>query len=188
MSPAPCAACSERRLRPESLAVKIAGLSIADFTGCRSSDARAAVDKIRAKLTLVSTKSPDAPGRNRRAPRFSSRCRPGYLSSGPFRRHAFRRRSAAHSPGHANRLASARRAVRARRTLHRPARARQRPPAQHARNLARPRQYRPRRRARRRNHPPRRITWWISAPAPAKRADTWSPPARPKKSPRIPPR
>ena len=32
MSPAPCAACNERRLRPESLAVKIAGLSIADFT------------------------------------------------------------------------------------------------------------------------------------------------------------
>ena len=32
MSPAPCVACNERRLRPESLAVKIAGLSIADFT------------------------------------------------------------------------------------------------------------------------------------------------------------
>jgi excinuclease ABC subunit A len=51
MSPAPCAACSERRLRPESLAVKIAGLSIADFTGLPLSGARAAVDKIRAKLT-----------------------------------------------------------------------------------------------------------------------------------------
>jgi excinuclease ABC subunit A len=52
MSPAPCAACSERRLRPESLAVKIAGLSIADFTALALSDARAAVDKIRGKLTL----------------------------------------------------------------------------------------------------------------------------------------
>ena len=51
MSPAPCAACGERRLRPESLAVKIAGLSIADFTGLSLADARAAVDKIRAKLT-----------------------------------------------------------------------------------------------------------------------------------------
>jgi len=50
MSPAPCAACGERRLRPESLAVKIAGLSIADFTGLPLSGARAAVDKIRAKL------------------------------------------------------------------------------------------------------------------------------------------
>jgi excinuclease ABC subunit A len=51
MSPAPCAACGERRLRPESLAVKIAGLSIADFTALSLADARAAVDKIRARLT-----------------------------------------------------------------------------------------------------------------------------------------
>src|SRR5271168_1621292 len=51
MSPAPCAACNERRLRPESLAVKIAGLSIADFTELPLTAARAAVDKIRAKLT-----------------------------------------------------------------------------------------------------------------------------------------
>jgi excinuclease ABC subunit A len=52
MSPAPCTSCHERRLRPESLAVKIAGLSIADFTNLPLSGARAAVDKIRAKLTL----------------------------------------------------------------------------------------------------------------------------------------
>ncbi|HXR25552.1 MAG TPA: excinuclease ABC subunit UvrA, partial [Candidatus Binataceae bacterium] len=52
MSPAPCAACGERRLRPESLAVKIAGLSIADFTGLPLTEARAAVDKIRERLTL----------------------------------------------------------------------------------------------------------------------------------------
>ena len=52
MSPAPCTACNERRLRPESLAVKIAGLSIADFTALSLGDARAAVDRIRAKLNL----------------------------------------------------------------------------------------------------------------------------------------
>ena len=52
MSPAPCAACNERRLRPESLAVKIAGFSIADFTSLPLTDARAAVDKIRGHLTL----------------------------------------------------------------------------------------------------------------------------------------
>jgi excinuclease ABC subunit A len=52
MSPAPCVTCGERRLRPESLAVKIAGLSIADFTALALNDARAAVDKIRGKLTL----------------------------------------------------------------------------------------------------------------------------------------
>jgi excinuclease ABC subunit A len=52
MSPAPCVACGERRLRPESLAVKIAGLSIADFTNLPLSGARVAVDKIRGKLTM----------------------------------------------------------------------------------------------------------------------------------------
>jgi len=52
MSPIPCTACKERRLRPESLAVKIAELSIADFTSLALTDARAAVDKIRATLTL----------------------------------------------------------------------------------------------------------------------------------------
>ena len=52
MSPAPCAACNEQRLRPESLAVKIGGLSIADFTAMALSDARVAVDKMRAGLTM----------------------------------------------------------------------------------------------------------------------------------------
>ncbi|HTX14882.1 MAG TPA: excinuclease ABC subunit UvrA [Candidatus Baltobacteraceae bacterium] len=52
MSPAPCAACSERRLRPESLAVKVGGLSIADFTALSLTAARAAIDKMREGLTL----------------------------------------------------------------------------------------------------------------------------------------
>jgi excinuclease ABC subunit A len=52
MSPVPCAACSERRLRPESLAVKIAGLSIADFTSLALTEARPAVDKMLGRLTL----------------------------------------------------------------------------------------------------------------------------------------
>ncbi len=51
MSPTPCVACNERRLRPESLAAKIAGYSIADFTGLALSDARGAVEKMRAHLT-----------------------------------------------------------------------------------------------------------------------------------------
>ena len=33
MSPVPCAVCGEQRLRPESLAVKVGGRSIAEFTG-----------------------------------------------------------------------------------------------------------------------------------------------------------
>jgi len=51
MSPVPCAVCGEQRLRPESLAVKVGGRSIAEFTGLAISDARPAVDKIRAGLT-----------------------------------------------------------------------------------------------------------------------------------------
>jgi excinuclease ABC subunit A len=51
MSAAPCAVCGGRRLRPESLAVKVAGLSIAGFTALAISEARPAVDRIRAELT-----------------------------------------------------------------------------------------------------------------------------------------
>jgi excinuclease ABC subunit A len=51
MSPAPCTACGEKRLRPESLAVKVGGYSIADFTALPLSEARAAVEKILKQLT-----------------------------------------------------------------------------------------------------------------------------------------
>src|ERR1700683_711814 len=51
MSPGPCALCGEQRLRPESLAVKVGGRSIAEFTALPISDARPAADKIRAGLS-----------------------------------------------------------------------------------------------------------------------------------------
>jgi excinuclease ABC subunit A len=51
MSATQCSACHGRRLRPESLAVKLAGWSIADFTALALSDARPAVDKILSQLT-----------------------------------------------------------------------------------------------------------------------------------------
>src|SRR5208337_106550 len=51
MSATQCNACHGRRLRPESLAVKLAGWSIADFTALALSDARPAVDKILSQLT-----------------------------------------------------------------------------------------------------------------------------------------
>jgi excinuclease ABC subunit A len=51
MSPVPCAVCGEQRLRPESLAVKVGGRSIAEFTALPISDARPAVDEIRQGLT-----------------------------------------------------------------------------------------------------------------------------------------
>src|SRR5207302_8660083 len=46
-----CSVCHGKRLRPESLAVKLAGWSIADFTSLSLSSARPAVDKIISHLT-----------------------------------------------------------------------------------------------------------------------------------------
>ena len=51
MSATQCAVCHGKRLRPESLAVKLAGWSIADFTGLSLTAARPAVDKILEQLT-----------------------------------------------------------------------------------------------------------------------------------------
>jgi excinuclease ABC subunit A len=52
MSAVPCVVCGGRRLRPESLAVKIGGLSISDFTALPLIEAHPAVDRIREELTL----------------------------------------------------------------------------------------------------------------------------------------
>ena len=51
MSATQCSVCHGKRLRPESLAVKLAGWSIADFTAFSLAAARAAVEKILADLT-----------------------------------------------------------------------------------------------------------------------------------------
>jgi excinuclease ABC subunit A len=51
MSATVCSTCHGKRLRPESLAVKLGGWSIADFTGLSLSAARPAVDKILAQLS-----------------------------------------------------------------------------------------------------------------------------------------
>src|SRR5580765_4976387 len=51
MSATLCSACNGKRLRPESLAVKLAGWSIADFTALSLAAARPAVDKIISQLS-----------------------------------------------------------------------------------------------------------------------------------------
>ena len=51
MSATLCSACHGRRLRPESLAVKLAGWSVADFTALSLTMARPAVDKIISQLS-----------------------------------------------------------------------------------------------------------------------------------------
>ncbi len=60
MSPVPCAVCRQQRLRPESLAVKLSGTSIADFTALSISAARPAIDKI---LAGLSARQKDIAGR-----------------------------------------------------------------------------------------------------------------------------
>ena len=69
------------------------------------------------------SRRPSARG-DRRTPGFSARGRLGLPESGPFGRHALRRRGPAHSPGHADRFAPSRRALCAGRAFHRLARAR----------------------------------------------------------------
>ena len=51
MSPTPCAACVQQRLRPESLAVKVGDYSIAEFTALSLTHAREAVDKVLSTLS-----------------------------------------------------------------------------------------------------------------------------------------
>src|SRR5260370_24294930 len=51
MSAVTCTVCGGRRLRPESLAVKVGDLSISDFTALALSDARPAADRVRNGLT-----------------------------------------------------------------------------------------------------------------------------------------
>ena len=103
-------------------------------------------------------------GRHRRArdqrdppaPEVFERRGPELPEPGPQRRHALRRRSAAHPPGEPDRQRPDRRDVRARRTQHRPAPARQRPPHHHPAAPARPWQHGAGGGARRRHDPLRR--------------------------------
>jgi excinuclease ABC subunit A len=60
MSATQCSVCRGKRLRPESLAVKLAGWSIADFTAMSLTSARPAVDKI---LMLLSSRQKEIAAR-----------------------------------------------------------------------------------------------------------------------------
>jgi len=50
LSPTACAACGGRRLRPESLAVRVVDVSIAEFAALSSEKARQTIDRLRAAL------------------------------------------------------------------------------------------------------------------------------------------
>ena len=115
MSATLCSVCHGQRLRPESLAVRLAGWSVADFTALSLSAARPAVDKIISHLSRAPEGSSRAPAAGSgRTHRFLARGWSGLFKLESFRGNSFRRRSATHPPGHADRLASARRFVRSR--------------------------------------------------------------------------
>jgi excinuclease ABC subunit A len=153
----PCDACEGRRMRPESLAVKVVGQEhrrhlLADSVGDTSAFFK--------KLALTAQEpGGDRRGcapRDRRAPRLPAQRRPRLPHARPLGDDALGRRGPAHPPREPARQRALGRDVRARRAVDRPARARQRAPARHARGPARSRQLGARRRARRGDDPRRR--------------------------------
>ena len=148
MSATPCPACNGYRLKPESLAVKIAGKHIGQVIGDVDPQGRPVVHRpARPSLGQAERDRRAHPQGDPRAAALPERCRPRLSDHVAQFRHAVGRREPAHPPGLADRLGPDRRALRARRALDRPAPARQRPPARHAEAPARPRQHGHRRRA-----------------------------------------
>ena len=144
----PCPDCKGARLRPESLAVKVGGLGINEFTRM---SAKRAIEWLEG-LELSDTERQIARMILREIDerlRFLDNVGVGYLS--------LERAAATLSGGEAQRIRLATqigsslvgRALHPRRALDRPAPARQRAPDRHARAPARPRQHRDRGRARR---------------------------------------
>ena len=120
MSATRCPACEGRRLRPESLAVKVNGMSIADFTAMPVSRAVEAA----AQIKLNDTRGEDCwahPARDCGAVGVPECRRTGLYLAGPLGDDAERRRRPAHPAGNADWIEAARRAVRARRAVHRTA-------------------------------------------------------------------
>ncbi len=119
---------------------------------------RAARRRVRAVPRRARAGLPPGPDRGRRAQgdqrpaRLPARRRPRLPLPRPPRRHAVRRRGAAHPAGDPDRVGPGRGAVRARRAEHRPAPARQPPADLDADEAARPRQHPDRGRARRGHH------------------------------------
>ena len=150
----PCPACEGARLRPESLAVTVGGLSIHEFTEL-SARAGARVDRVaRADRDRAHDRAPDR-ARDRRAPALPRQRRDRVSVARARRDDALRRRGAAHPARDPDRVEPRRRPLHPRRALDRPPPARQREADRDPGAAARPRQHRDRRRARR-GHDPRR--------------------------------
>ncbi len=145
---APCETCGGARLKPEALAVKIAGLQ--HLRDLPDVDPRGPCLVRRRRQEAQQEEPGDCRADSAGNPGkigFPDECRPRIPHLIAQFRHAFGRRIPAHPPRLADRLRPHRRALRARRALDRPASARQCAPADHAQESARYRQYRHRRRA-----------------------------------------
>ena len=131
MSPTACPDCQGQRLKPSSLAVRVKGFSIADFTAmpiARALPTCGAGSSPSANMQIVGRVVEEI--RNRLEFLVGGRAR--LPEPGPFGRDAFRRRGAAHPAGDADRIEAARRAVCAGRAFDRAASARQRAAARYA--------------------------------------------------------
>ena len=112
MSAAECPACHGRRLKPASLAVKVKGISIAEFTEMPVARALPLLRELEVRRARAADRRPRR-GRNWRSAGISKRRRSRLSEPVTLFGHAFGRRSAADSAGDANRFEAARRAVRA---------------------------------------------------------------------------
>ena len=146
------------RLKPEALAVKIAGQHIGEVSRLSVGEAvdwfARAAGVLDAKRSEIAQRDPQG---DQRPAGLPQRRRPRLPDAVARLGHAVGRREPAHPPRLADRLRPDRRALRARRAVDRPAPARQRAAARHAAAPARPRQHGDRRRARRGHDPRRRL-------------------------------
>ena len=156
MRDVPCPVCHGTRLKPEILAVKLSGRSIAEVTNLSIGDASEFLgglelgERERAIADRVLKRDPGpavVPGRRRA----------GLPVPRPAGRDARRWRGAAHPARHPDRLRSGRRPLRARRAVDRAAPAGQHPADRDAGPAARHGQHADRRRARRGHHQGRRL-------------------------------
>ncbi len=153
-----CEVCQGDRLKPEALAVKIAGRNISEVARLSIADALALVLRPRRRADPEPARDrPAHPARDQRAARLFAECRARIPDPVAGFGHLVGRREPAHPARLADRLGADRRALRARRAVDRVAPARQRPPARDPEAAARPRQHGHRRRARRGGDPHRRL-------------------------------
>ena len=144
----PCSACNGFRLKPEALAVKVAGLHIGEAAEMCVKRAGEWFAALPSELTAKQNEIAGARAQgNPRAAEIPGRCRARISHARARLRHAVGRREPAHPARLPDRLGPDRRALRARRAFDRPAPARQCAAPGNAQAAARPRQHRDRGRA-----------------------------------------